>query len=185
MNTDEIKAIQTKIGVTPDGIFGPISRGTCIAYLRHLMPEDHPFPYRKDIRQFYGEPGEESLTMINVTGLGVEYMDRVVRVIRCHEMIADNLLDFIIAISHSKHRDILKEYIGCYEHRKSRNSTKLSTHAWGIAIDFKPKTNGNRTKWPEKADMPFEVMEIAASFGFAAAGAFWGRDAMHFEAVRQ
>jgi hypothetical protein len=185
MTIEEIKAIQTKIGVNPDGIFGPISRGTCIAYLRHLMPEEHPFPYRKDIRQFYGEPGEGSLTMINVAGLGVEYMGREVRVIKCHEMIADNLLDFIIAISQSKHRDILKEYIGCYNYRKSRTSDNLSTHAWGAAIDFKPKTNGNRTKWPETADMPFEVMEIAASFGFAAAGAFWGRDAMHFEAVRQ
>jgi hypothetical protein len=106
MTTDEIKAIQIKIGVKPDGIFGPISRGTCIAYLRHLMPEDHPFPYRKDIRQFYGEPGEGSLTMINVAGLGVEYMGREVRAIKCHEMIADNLLDFIIAISQSKYKYI-------------------------------------------------------------------------------
>jgi len=125
------------------------------------------------------------LTMINVAGLGVEYMGREVRVIRCHELIADNLLDFIIAISQSKYKYILKYYAGCYNHRKSRNSTDLSTHAWGISVDLDPANNGNLTKWPEKADMPFEVMEIAASFGFAAAGAFWGRDAMHFEAVRQ
>jgi hypothetical protein len=32
--------------------------------------------------------------------------------------------------------------------------------------------------------MPFEVMEIFAKHGFLSAGAFWGYDAMHFEAIR-
>jgi hypothetical protein len=32
--------------------------------------------------------------------------------------------------------------------------------------------------------MPLEIMEAFAREGWLAAGAFWGRDAMHFQATR-
>jgi hypothetical protein len=56
-------------------------------------------------------------------------------------------------------------------------------HARGAAIDLLADTNGNLTAWPVAARMPFAVMEAFAREGWLSAGAFWGRDAMHFQAT--
>jgi hypothetical protein len=37
--------------------------------------------------------------------------------------------------------------------------------------------------WPTKATMPFEVIEIFAREGWTSGGAYWGYDAMHFQAT--
>ena len=62
MNKDQIKAMQKKIGVTPDGFWGPISQGACRVYLRSLMPKPNlwPLPDQTSLRRFYGAPGDES-----------------------------------------------------------------------------------------------------------------------------
>ena len=65
-----------------------------------------------------------------------------------------------------------------------RGGSRISTHAWGIAIDLAPNWNGNLMPWPTVATMPLEIMEIFAREGWLSAGAFWGRDAMHFQATR-
>ena len=59
-----------------------------------------------------------------------------------------------------------------------------SLHARGAAIDFDSYDNGNSTHWPVGATMPIGVMEEFAREGWVAAGAFWGRDAMHFQATK-
>jgi hypothetical protein len=56
-------------------------------------------------------------------------------------------------------------------------------HAWMNAIDINAGRNGNKTSWPVNATMPIEVMECFAQEGWLSAGAFWGRDAMHFQAT--
>ena len=90
----------------------------------------------------------------------------------------------ITEIAATPARWILAEYAGCYNVRPMRDGSRLSKHAWGIAIDFAPATNGLRTHWPRAANMPIEAMEAFARVGFLSAGAFWSRDAMHFEATR-
>ena len=65
-----------------------------------------------------------------------------------------------------------------------RGGSLPSLHARGAAIDLDPGTNGLHTPWPTRATMPLEVMECFAREGWLAAGAFWGRDAMHFQATR-
>jgi hypothetical protein len=49
---------------------------------------------------------------------------------------------------------------------------------------LRPLTNGNHAHWPLTADMPLVVMEEFAREGWLSAGAFWGRDAMHFQATQ-
>jgi len=56
-------------------------------------------------------------------------------------------------------------------------------HARGAAVDFDPDRNGNKVSWPLSASMPIAVMEAFAREGWLSAGAFWGRDAMHFQAT--
>ena len=184
MTKEQIKEIQRKIGVKDDGIFGKKSRKAVKEYLCGLMPVPHPFPYKADKIQFYGEDGPRNTVSIDVQGLGIEYMGAKVKTVRCHNLIADNLKAALVELSESEYKDILKYYLGCFMERNSRGSNKLSNHAWAIAIDFKLPNDGYRTKWPDNSPMPFGVMEIMARHGFKSGGAFWGFDAMHFEAIR-
>jgi hypothetical protein len=187
MTRAEIIALQTRIGTKPDGIWGDVSTAACERHLRALMPTPHPWPTGDDasvIRRF-GEPGdEEQLVNLPVRGLGVQYAGQPVRSIRCHHLVCDSLLAAMNEIAATPARWILAEYAGCYNVRPMRDGSRLSKHAWGIAIDFAPSTNGLRTHWPRAATMPIEAMEAFARVGFLSAGAFWSRDAMHYEATR-
>jgi len=186
MNQDQIKAIQTKIGVTPDGFWGPKSIAAAQKHLRNLMPSPNPWPNsdQKSLTSFYGEAGDESkLVVLDVSGLGLRYDGTKVKSIRCHEKIAQPLRRVLERLSKT-HPEILAEYAGCFNNRKMRGGSLPSLHARGAAVDFAPDTNGNNTPWPTKATMPFEVMEEFAKEGFLSAGAFWGRDSMHQQATR-
>jgi hypothetical protein len=181
MTTDQIKLIQNRIGAVPDGVWGAKSRNTAREYLKRMMPPiDRPRDTDKELEAFFGKPGT-NLTRIDVTGYGVLYDGNPVRSIQCNALIAEPLYDAIRALYMSEYRWILGHYGGCYNNRPRRGGTRLSTHAYGAAIDLWPVPNGNRTPWPQKALMPFEVMEIFAYYGFVPAGAFWGRDATHFQ----
>jgi hypothetical protein len=147
-----------------------------------------PFPYpgtsERELLEFYGPAGDESrLDKLDVEDLGVEYAGEAVRSIRVHERLADSLYSILVELKR-RFPHVLREYAGVYNNRPMRGGSRPSLHARGAAIDLMPATNGNLTPWPLKADMPLEVMEIFAQRGWLPAGAFWGRDAMHFQATR-
>jgi len=184
MTESEIVAIQRVIGTDPDGIWGNKSRMACRSYLRSLMPDsdDTPTPDDAAMIACYGLPGDTSnLVAIRVTGLGVMYEAATVETIRVHRLAAPSLLSALQHIATSPAAWVLQQYAGCYNNRSMRGGKRKSKHAWGVAIDLAPKTNGLKTRWPEKANMPFEVMCSFARYGWISAGAEWGRDAMHFE----
>lgn len=186
MKQDQIKSLQAKIGTTPDGFWGPKSIAAAQKHLRSLMPSPNPWPAsdQKSLTAFYGEAGDESkLVNLDVAGLGIKYEGAKVKTIRCHSKVASALRRVLERLSKT-HPEILAEYAGCFNNRKMRGGSLPSLHARGAAVDFAPDTNGNNTPWPTKATMPFEVMEEFAREGFLSAGAFWGRDAMHFQATR-
>lgn len=69
-------------------------------------------------------------------------------------------------------------YGGCFNYRVTRNSSKLSTHSWGIAIDLNPETN--RTGTP--GDMDPKIVAVFRQHGFKWGGDWLGRkDPMHFQ----
>lgn len=180
-----IVEIQKRIGTTPDGFWGPKSIATCQKYLRSLGPIKNPWPSSKNVSKFYGKPGD-NLIRIKVDGIkyvGVEEPKPVTSIL-CHEKIADSLQSIIQDIKQSQSNWILNHYAGCYNNRNMRGSTNLSLHAYGIAVDFWPKENGFRTAWPNPAKMPFDIIEIFSKHGWTSAAAFWGRDAMHFQATK-
>lgn len=187
MTAAEIKTMQIRIGVTPDGAWGPKSRAACQGYLSALMPSPNPWPPQDEasLSKYYGDAGDEDyLVRLPVGGLGVAYDGQAVSGIRCHKRVAHSLGKVLAAIAASPHRGVLAHYAGCYNLRLMRGGTRPSTHARGIAIDLAPVWNANATPWPDKATMPLEVMEQFAREGWLPAGAFWGRDAMHFQATR-
>ena len=188
MNRAQIIELQRRIGTTPDGFWGPKSIAACQRHLRALMPAPNPWPGTSQaaLQRFYGSPGDSSQqTMIDVSGLGVRFSGQAVNRINCHRKVADSLLAIIRELAtfpEGKH--YLATYAGVYNNRPMRGGSLPSLHARAAAIDGDAARNGNRTAWPTRATMPISVMEVFARYGWLSAGAFWGRDAMHFQATR-
>lgn len=183
----EIKRLQTRLGVEPDAVWGSKSKTAADRRLRSLMPAPNPWPAtdQTSLTAFYGRPGDESrLARIDVRGLGVEYGGEPVSVIRANAECAESLRRILVKLSSGPYAYLLKEYEGCFNNRPMRGGSTPSLHSRGAAIDFDAGNNGNATRWPDQATMPFEVMEIFAAEGWRSAGAAWGRDAMHFQATR-
>lgn len=77
---------------------------------------------------------------------------------------------------------------GCYNYRKMRGASKLSTHAFGIAIDIDPSNNGLRTKWKDaKLSSPEHekfINIITEKVGWMSLGKEKNYDSMHFQKSR-
>ena len=186
MNTSQIKALQERIGTTPDGFWGRMSIAACQRHLRDLMPSPNPWPNSDEasLQAFYGAAGDESkLVNLDVSGLGVKYEGTPVKTVRCHERISVRLHAVLVELAVT-HPEVLADYNGCYNFRKMRGGSSYSLHARGAAIDFLAGSNGNHAHWPTNASMPITVMEAFCRQGFLPAGAFWQRDGMHHQATR-
>jgi hypothetical protein len=191
MNSEQIKKIQEKIKTNADGFWGPKSQASCRVYLHSLMPKNNPWPKsdQKSLRNFYGEPGDESnLVMINFP-YPMYYGEKLVTKTRVHKKCADSLLRVLTDIKDliPKNPDIkdeVEDFGGVYNFRMKRGGSTYSVHAWGAAIDLDADDNTFRDSWPMKSDMPLEIMEAFAREGWLSAGAFWGYDAMHFQATQ-
>ena len=187
MNQASIKAIQEKIGTTPDGFWGHKSIAACQKYLKRLcMHNDSPNTDQASLTEAYGAAGDESnLVNIDVKGSGVKYDGQIVKTIRCNKNVAESLLAVIWELATFEEGiEALKAFAGCYNNRPMRGGSLPSLHARGAAIDLLPNSNLNKQSWPVSATMPFSVIEVFAKHGWLSAGAFWGRDAMHFQKTK-
>lgn len=191
MNTSEIKSLQARIGAKPDGFWGPASIEACKRHLVRLMPSPNPWPYPNQaaLRAFYGEPGDESNLVTIEFPYPMFYDGKRVTKTRVHKKCADSLLRVLTNIkslmpSVPSIVDEAQDYGGCFNFRNKRGGSSWSLHAWGAAIDLDADDNSFKDHWPMKADMPIEIMEAFAREGWISAGAFWGYDAMHFQATR-
>lgn len=198
MNSEEIAAMQQRIkdrfdpSLKVDGIWGRISRDTCRRYLRSLMPNPNPWPKgdQASLRRFYGVPGDEGNLVRIQLPYPIYYGGKRVTSTRVHHRCAASLLRILVAIrdllpKHPHIVDDAEDFGGVFNDRNRRGSATKSVHAWGAAIDLDADDNTFRNIWPQEADMPLEIMECFAREGWASAGAFWGYDAMHHEAVQQ
>ena len=186
MTKRDIQLIQEKIGVVPDGVWGPASRAACKKHLNRLLPVPVQWPMQDDqsLTAFYGQAGDENnLVNLSVADLGVHYENQAVKSIRCHTRVASSLFRVLTAISKT-HPYVLKQYAGCFNDRNMRGGSRKSLHAWGAAIDLMAGSNSNHTAWPTDSSMPLEVMEYFADEGWLSGGAYFGRDGMHFQATR-
>lgn len=194
MTKDAIMSMQRRIGFTGDdvdGFWGPESIKRCKAHLLKLMPSPHPWPKsdRASVEAFFGKPGDESQLVSFEFPYPTFYGGKQVTKSRCHRKVRDSLLRVLSSIGelHGSDRGVMEEaedYGGIFNFRPKRGSSSLSLHSWGIAIDLDADDNTFRDSWPMRADMPLEIMEAFAREGWLSAGAFWGYDAMHFQATR-
>jgi len=180
-----------RIGTQPDGFWGSKSIDACRNHLRSLMPKDNPWPKsdQASLRAFYGEPGDES-NLVSITfPYAMFYGGKLVTKTRVNKKCADSLLRVLTSIRdimpfNQSIKDEAQDYGGVFNFRLKRGGSSYSLHAYGAAIDLDADDNTFRDSWPMKADMPLEIMEAFAKEGWIAAGAFWGYDAMHFQATR-
>lgn len=102
-----------------------------------------------------------------------------VRNLYCHRRLASVFPAVFAEIERRGLRDKLRTYGGCFNFRSKRSGSKLSTHAWGIAIDLNPETNG----MGRDGDMAPGIVKVFESFGFTWGGRWSGRgkDPMHFQ----
>lgn len=187
MNKFEIQKIQKKIGVDPDGVWGPLSKSALRSYLLSKGPSPCPWPdtSEESLKAFYGDPWDnEPIVAIEAPEwLRLYDGEARVRFIQCHKKVADSLLRALNA-AYEVAPDVAKRYFGCHVDRNMRGGSRPSLHAYGAAIDLDASTNRNKQSWPESATMPLSVMEAFATEGWMPAGAAWGRDSMHFQATR-
>ena len=185
---DEIRELQRRVGTTPDGIWGPLSRAAAQRWLQGMHPKPNPWPKtdQASLTGFYGAPGKVARhTRIDVKGLGVKFSGQTVRWVACNQACAESLERILHELAEMPEgRRVLAAYAGVYYNRPVRGGSTPSLHARAAAIDLDPATNGLRTPWPTRATMPIEVMEVFAREGWLCAGAAWGRDAMHFQATQ-
>lgn len=191
MTRHQIQAMQARIGTAPDGFWGPQSIAACRRHLRALMPSPSPWPEsdQASLRAFYGAPGDEANLVSIELPYPMTYDGKTVRRTRVHRKCAASLVRVLESIEgmFAVRPDIVDEagdFAGVFNFRAKRGGTSWSLHAWGAAIDLDADDNTFRDSWPMQADMPLEIMEAFAREGWLSAGAFWGYDAMHFQATR-
>ena len=99
--------------------------------------------------------------------------------ITCHRLLVETFEQVFAEIVRQGLSDSVVTFGGCFNFRQEKASVKLSTHAWGIAIDLNPESNAQGTP----GNMDHGVVEIFDNAGFE-----WGgnwpeprTDAMHFQ----
>jgi len=148
---------------TVDGIWGPKTQQ---AYSRLsailVFPADGDTPVnvwpvqtQAALNQFYGAASAEHNP--NLVTYAIPYPFRLawdttqtVTKITTHYKVKDSVLRVLNEVlDHYGLEEIdrlhLNRYGGCFQYRKTRNGSALSTHAWGIALDFDPERN--QLKW--------------------------------------
>lgn len=199
MTRAEIIATQRRVGTEPDGFWGPKSTEAAKRHLRAMMPRPARFPTQAKVRtdrSVFGPHGEKNghhppTTRITLPFALHLYGDQAkpVRTLNPNAMCADSMLSVFQRLAEvypdeaSRKASGILDYYGIYNPRSVRGGTVWSMHAYAIAIDLDATRNRNRSHWPVASKMPVEVMECFAREGFLSAGAFWSRDAMHFQAT--
>jgi len=117
--------------------------------------------------------------------------NKLLRKFRVHERVKPSLDRILAALWQEYGRDQekieadgLHLFGGGFEFRKQRNSSRLSLHAFGAAVDWDPDNNAQGEKWDSEKGLPKVLIEFFKAEGWIWGGDFKGSavDAMHFQA---
>lgn len=154
---EKIKRIQRKLGVEADGIVGPKTVDALVEALGIVPPvEAVSWPTQAEVRggkSIFGAPGEARLVKV-VPPYQLYYEGQPVASIRVHEAVAGHvsaaLREVLAVYGPLRIAELgLDQYGGCYNYRASTGGSRLSMHAWGIAIDWCPEKNGYKVGKPD------------------------------------
>ena len=148
-----------------------------------------PVGYNQIVQMFGNptQPGFEAKYVVPITlpyplifedAVGVRH---VLLKIRCHKFLAGEIQACFQEIKDNNLQGLCGYFGGCYNVRPVRGvKTKLSTHAWAIALDLNPATN----PLGSIGDMDHQIIEIWEAHGFEWGGRWKRKDPQHFQFAR-
>jgi hypothetical protein len=163
---------QTANGLPADGIVGPntwgkmmVSNEAVEATRAPVVAAAAPGSANKEtwpeedktgtsLTAFYGPAGTKANLDKVVPAYQFYYNGQTVSSVRLHKKVAESFKRVTQAVLDAYGIAKIKElgldnYAGSYNDRNMRGSTRKSTHAWGIALDFDPANNGMNDHKPE------------------------------------
>lgn len=188
-----IRLIQQHLGVIPDGIIGP---RTLRAITTALGIREIPtWPTQAEVRRgdsIFGAPGREEELVNVLPAYQLFYEGSPVRSIRVHRLIASHVQQALREVLEHYGVDEIRrlgldQYGGSYNYRPTATGHSLSLHAWGVALDFAPRSNGLKMKSPRATlSHPDCVVwwEIWERHGATSLGRARNYDWMHLQFAR-
>ena len=157
MNKELVKAIQKKVGTTPDGIIGDKTLAALAAALEVSLPAATTLPTQAQVRagtSIFGRAGCEDELVNIVPPYTLYYEGKAVKTIRVHRLIAGRVEAALRAVLEHYGQEAISRlgldvYSGSYNYRSTSTGSSLSMHAWGIALDFDAEHNSYATKQPK------------------------------------
>ena len=154
------------------------------------------FPRQSEMEAFYGPAGGPRCTSGSVKLPFAHKLawdtSQLVRSFSCHELVAPAMQSiFDQAAQHYGEKEYrrlrLDLYGGCYNFRKMRGGSALSTHAYGAAVDLDPERNqlrwnSSRASFARAEYEPF--WKIVEANGAVSLGREKNFDWMHFQFAR-
>ena len=188
-----IRRIQEHLGVTADGIIGV---QTLRAISKALGVQEVPvWPSQSRVRQgnsIFGAPGCDDSLVSLIPAYQLYFEGKPVRSIRVHHLISAHVKAALEEVlEHYGQTEIqrlgLNQYGGSYNYRPTQSGKSLSMHAWGIALDFAPRSNAYALKSP-RATLSHPDCEtwwqIWESHGAVSLGRQRNYDWMHLQFAR-
>src|SRR5215469_9954281 len=96
---------------------------------------------------------------------------RSVERMTCHKLLGQIFADVFARIQSANLQGTITSFGGCFSFRQQRTGTKLSAHAWGIAIDLNPESNAQGTA----GNMDTGLISIFKETGFSWGGEWQGK----------
>jgi len=189
------QGMQRQLKISADGIVGPLT-WQAAGFEDSLEPPErgqaHFWPRHTthDMTLFYGNPGEHLTSLIPPYQL--YYFGSPISRFAIHRKCHDSALRVLERTLAFYGRDKIKElgldrYAGCFNNRAIRGGTRLSTHAWGAAIDW--DSERNQLTWGrDRAEFAKPIYDPWWAFwedeGWVSLGRAANRDFMHTQAAR-
>ncbi len=154
-------------------------------------PTSHwPRDDQDSLGRFYGAPGTNQIKIKTAYPLRLAWdLNTVLDGFSCHQLVATSMEQiFAETLAHyglDKIKELrLDRFGGCLNVRRIRGGKRLSTHAWGIAVDIDPANNQLRQTSVEASLAKPEYdpfWQIIESTGATSLGRTKNYDWMHFQ----
>lgn len=159
-------------------------------------PNGWPVDDRAALEAFYGAPTETGDNLVRIQAPFKHALSwnpsTKISSFFCHPRVRDSLMRVLTNV-HEHYGDAelkklgLDQWGGCFNFRKKRGGNTLSTHSWGISLDYHPERN--QLRWGfERAFFAHPAYDAWWSFweeeGWVSLGRTQNFDWMHIQAAR-
>jgi peptidoglycan hydrolase-like protein with peptidoglycan-binding domain len=146
----ELLKYKIQMGKLPPDWRTDEGEGVIITPTRRSNKPKWPVQTQQALTNFYGKVGTNQTTIVTPYPMRIAWnLKSKTNKITCHEKVAESLLVVLNNVKSAYGKDIsrlnLDVFGGCLNVRPMRGGSKMSTHSWGIALDFDPVNN--QLKW--------------------------------------